>query len=145
MNRPCQLLLALVLIAMTSGCGAKSFFEEFQFGSADIAGGVTPDDGNLTVGLDFAAYSFEGRLQIGIDSVLAEILLCFVAMPNDDDPQPICYPIPIAAWADATSDVDDDSVDTSMLMHQMLEGVTPLVGDEALLRMAEAEMPAHPG
>ena len=89
--------LLLVLAASLSACGG-SFANQWAFESADLQTDVT-DDGDVSalVGVVFSAYGFEGRLEVGVDTAAAEVLICFVQDP-DTDPLPICYVAPISRW-----------------------------------------------
>jgi hypothetical protein len=93
--------LLLALAASLSACGG-SFANQWAFESADLQTDVT-DDGDVSalVGVVFSAYGFEGRLEVGVDTAAAEVLICFVQDPSVD-PIPLCYVVPISRWEDTT-------------------------------------------
>jgi hypothetical protein len=101
--------LLLVLAAAFSACGG-SFANQWTFESADLQTDVT-DGGDVSalVGVVFSAYGFEGRLEVGVDTAAAEVLICFVQDP-DTDPLPICYVAPISRWENS-SEVEEAPVE----------------------------------
>ena len=148
-------LLTLVLFLGTSACGG-SFAHQWSFESADVQTEVS-SEGEVAamVGVLFSAYGFSGRLEVGLDTATAEVLLCFVQDP-DTDPLPVCYTVPISRWEDPAPTVEEPAAtedtpepteglppeeppateDTAPVE----DGVDIIEGEEAVSRMRRAGM-----